>query len=140
MLVSTKGRYALRVMLYLGLKQTTGNIALKDIAESEQISEKYLEAIIKDLVAAGMVVGVRGKGGGYRLTQEAHNYTAWDILVASEGKLEPIPGVGDMCSVHDDCALQRMWKGLGKEIEKYLRHVHLSDLVAQSAHGGVWMI
>ena len=90
MLISTKGRYALRVMLDLAEHTGKGYIPLRDIAERQEISEKYLESIIKALVRAGLVDGVRGKGGGYRLTRAPEDYVVGDILRLTEGDLTPV--------------------------------------------------
>lgn len=84
MLISTKGRYALRVMLDLAENSGSGYIPLRDIAERQEISEKYLESIIKALVRAGFVDGVRGKGGGYRLTREPEDYVVGCIRLSPE--------------------------------------------------------
>ena len=90
MLISTKGRYALRVMIDLAEHQTEGYIPLKTIAQRQGISEKYLESIIKLLVKAQLLSGVRGKGGGYRLTKTPEQYTAGQILRLTEESLAPV--------------------------------------------------
>ena len=90
MLISTKGRYALRVMIDLAEHQTEGYIPLKTIAQRQGISEKYLEGIIKLLVKAQLLNGVRGKGGGYRLTKVPEQYTAGEILRLTEDSLAPV--------------------------------------------------
>ena len=90
MMVSTKGRYALRVMIDLAEHQTDGYIPLKEIASRQNISEKYLESIIKSLVKSNMLVGLRGKGGGYRLTREPDQYTIGEVLRLTEGSLAPV--------------------------------------------------
>ena len=96
MLISTKGRYALRVMVDLAEHSADGFIPLKMIAARQNISEKYLENIIKLLVKAKLVTGVRGKGGGYRLTKAPEQYTVGDILRMTEDSLAPVPPGGGM--------------------------------------------
>ena len=90
MLISTKGTYALSVMIDLAEHEKDGYIALGDIAERQGMSKKYLEAIIKDLVKAQMVKGVRGKGGGYKLNVDPEKCTAWDVIRASEENFSPV--------------------------------------------------
>ncbi len=94
MMVSTKGRYALRAMVRLASLGPESYIPLRDLADQEDISEKYLEVIMKTLVKAGLVVGLRGKGGGYRLSRPAGEITAADVLRIMEGSLAPV-----ICSV-----------------------------------------
>ena len=103
MLISTKGRYALRVMIDLAEHQNAGYIPLKEVAQRQGISEKYLESIIKLLVKANLLNGVRGKGGGYRLTKSPDNYTVGSILRLTEDSLAPVsclePGAPPLRSV-----------------------------------------
>lgn len=89
-MISTKGRYALRVMLQLAYNDPEKYTPLKDIAKNQDISEKYLESIIKILVQNGLVTGLRGKGGGYRLTNTPESYTVGEILKLTEGSLAPV--------------------------------------------------
>ena len=90
MMISTKGRYALRVLIDLAEHQTDGYIPLKTIAERQGISEKYLEIVLKSLVKARVLTGVRGKGGGYRLTKPPEQYTVGEILRLTEESLAPV--------------------------------------------------
>jgi len=90
MLISTKGRYALRVMIDLAEHQGAGYIPLKEIAQRQGISEKYLESIVKALVRGGMLTGLRGKGGGYRLSRPPEQYTVGAVLRLTEGSLSPV--------------------------------------------------
>ena len=105
MLISTKGRYALRVMIDLAEHQNAGYIPLKEVAQRQGISEKYLESIIKLLVKANLLNGVRGKGGGYRLTRTPDNYTVGSVLRLTEDSLAPVsclePGA-PVCSQSSD--------------------------------------
>ena len=113
MMTSTKGRYALRVMVRLAAAGPERYIPLRDLAAQEDISEKYLEIIMKLLVKEGFVVGLRGKGGGYRLARPAAEYTAADVLRAMEGSLAPTacltPGAAP-CPHREDCTVLAMWK------------------------------
>ena len=131
MLISTKGRYALRVMIDLAEHQADGFVPLKVIAERQEISEKYLESIIKLLVRAKLLNGVRGKGGGYQLTKSPEQYTVGSILRLTEESLAPVtclePGA-DACSRAAECRTLSLWKGLDKVINDYLDNVTLADL------------
>ncbi len=135
MLVSTKGRYALRVMIDLAEHPTDGYIPLKLIAERQGISEKYLESIIKLLVRARLLTGLRGKGGGYRLTRSPEEYTVGSILRLTEDSMAPVACLdGDCkgCSRSDECPTLDVWKNLDKLINDYLDGVTLDQLVAPS--------
>ena len=90
MMISTKGRYALRFLVDIAEHQAEGYVPLKDVAERQGISEKYLESIVKTLVRADVLTGLRGKGGGYRLSRPAKEYTAFEILSLTEGWLAPV--------------------------------------------------
>lgn len=142
MLVSTKGRYALRVMLDLARHQREGNIALRSIADREHISEKYLESILKLLVSKNFVVGVRGKGGGYRLTRLPEDYTVHEILLAGEGTLSPVSCLDEheACEVHDSCRVMTMWRELDSVIVEYLESVTLADLLGTGDPGDNYVI
>ncbi|MCQ2536733.1 MAG: Rrf2 family transcriptional regulator [Lachnospiraceae bacterium] len=132
MIISTKGRYALRVMIDLVQNQEEGYIPLKDIAERQDVSEKYLEAIIKDLVKAGHVVGLRGKGGGYKLSRDAATYTAWDAISATETGLSPVACLGEgssECPHEAACVTLPMWKDFNENIEEFFKKYHIVDMV-----------
>ena len=132
MLISTKGRYALRVMIDLAEHQADGFVPLKVIAERQEISEKYLESIIKLLVKARLLTGLRGKGGGYKLTKAPEKYTVGSILRLTEESLAPVaclePGA-DACSRAAECRTLALWKGLDKVITDYLDNVTVADLM-----------
>lgn len=140
MMVSTKGRYALRVMIELAERKTEGFVSLKEIAEHQQISEKYLEAIMKSLVQEGLVVGLRGKGGGYQLAQPPEQCTVAAILQATEGSLAPVSCLdGDtvLCPRQDQCTTLPMWRELNRLIDGFLRGITLQQLANQAQnHGG----
>lgn len=131
MLISTKGRYALRVMVDLAEHQASGRIPLKEIAERQNISEKYLENIISLLVRSNMLSGLRGKGGGYKLTRAPERYTVGEILRLTEGSLAPVACIDGDCAVcykADNCATLKMWNGLDELINNYLDGITIEDL------------
>lgn len=135
MLVSTKGRYALRVMLELAQSQPDAYMPLPLIAQRQGISEKYLESIIAILSRAGLVEGLRGKGGGYRLTRSTANYSVGEILRLTEGSLAPVTcleGAENPCPRAGECTTLPMWQKLDDLINTYLDSVSLSDLLSQT--------
>ena len=139
MMVSTKGRYALRVMIELASRTEEGWVSLKDVAQQQQISEKYLEAIMKSLVKAGLVEGLRGKGGGYQLAVDPRTCTVAAILRAAEGSLTPVAcqGMEGMCCPRQDhCATLPVWKGLEELVTRYLEGITLEELVRQAGEPG----
>ena len=143
MLISTKGRYALRVMIDLVEHQSEGYIPLKEIAERQEISEKYLESIIKILVKAKLLDGLRGKGGGYKLTKAPEQYTAGSILRLTEESLAPVACLEDgaaPCTRAAECRTLPMWQGLDKVINEYLDSILLSDLVLPDSAGDNYVI
>ena len=132
MMISTRGRYALRVMIDLAEQKTDGYIPLKEIAQRQEISEKYLEAIIKILVRAKLLSGVRGKGGGYKLTKSPEQYTVGSILRLTEESLAPVACLeadAPSCPRTCDCRTLSLWKGLDKVINDYLDNVTVADLI-----------
>ena len=134
MLISTKGRYALRVMIDLAEHQTEGYIPLKTIAQRQGISEKYLEGIIKLLVKAQLLNGVRGKGGGYRLTKVPEQYTVGEILRLTEDSLAPVAcldGEVNRCPRAEKCQTLPVWEKLDELINGYLDSISLADLLHQ---------
>ena len=135
MLVSTKGRYALRVMLELAQSQPGAYMPLPLIAQRQGISEKYLESIIAILSRAGLVEGLRGKGGGYRLTRSSAKYSVGEILRLTEGSLAPVTcleGAENPCPRAGECTTLPMWQKLDDLIKTYLDSVSLSDLLSQT--------
>jgi len=106
MIVSTKGRYALRVMIDLAEHRTEKYVPLKEVAARQEISEKYLENILKVLVQNGFLEGLRGKGGGYRLTRDPDQYTVGEVLTLTEGSLAPVS-----CLVQGAPTCQRIGRG-----------------------------
>ena len=131
-MISTKGRYALRVMIDLAQHEGEGNIPLKDIAERQDISKKYLEIIVKELVKGGMLHGVSGKGGGYSLCRKAEEYTVGEIIELMEGTLAPVACLVDgveSCPRSDSCLTLPMWKEYYEMIQKFFYGKKLSDLL-----------
>lgn len=143
MLISTKGRYALRVMVDLVEHQAEDYIPLKEIAKRQEISEKYLESIIKLLVKARLLDGLRGKGGGYKLTRSPDQYTVGEILRLTEESLAPVsclePGAA-ACSRAAECRTLSLWKGLDKVINDYLDKYTLADLMHNDPDGYDYII
>ncbi len=136
MLVSTRGRYALRIMLELGRHEGEGCVPLPVIAENQQISEKYLESIVSVLAKARLVEGQRGKGGGYRLTRPLSECSVGEILRLTEGSLAPVScldGDTNACPRAGQCSTLPMWEKLDRLINGYLDSVRLSDLLGEDA-------
>ena len=132
MMVSTKGRYALRVMIDLAEQGSASYIPLKDIAARQNISEKYLESIVKLLTKNGDLYGVRGKGGGYRLTRPPEEYTIGSILRLTEGGLTPVNCLAlgtNHCDRSAECRTYPIWQKLDTIINDYLDSITLADLV-----------
>ena len=131
MIVSTKGRYALRVMIDLAEHQAEKYVPLKEVAARQEISEKYLENILKVLVQNGFLEGLRGKGGGYRLTR------------SPDGSLAPVtcltPGASP-CDRLANCRTYEMWKGLNDLISNYFSHITLADLALPDQAGNDYVI
>lgn len=131
-MISTKGRYALRVMLDLAQHGEDGYVPLKDVAERQEISKKYLEIIVKDLVKGGMLKGISGKGGGYRLTRKPEEYTVGEILVLLEGTLAPVACLEDNaaeCPRAQECLTLPLWKDYYQMSRDFFFGKKLSDLL-----------
>ncbi|MCI9218381.1 MAG: Rrf2 family transcriptional regulator [Lachnospiraceae bacterium] len=132
MLISTKGRYSLRVMIDLAEQQPDRYIPLKEIAARQEISEKYLESIIKLLVKGKLVLGLRGKGGGYKLIKAPDQCTVGSILRLTEESLAPVACLeadAPSCPRVAACRTLSLWQGLDKVISDYLDKVTLADLI-----------
>ena len=131
MMISTKGRYALRVMLDLADHNTGAYIPLKDIARRQGISVKYLENILASLSRADLVDATRGKGGGYRLCRDPPDYAAGEILRLAEGSLASVAclkGEQEGCEKAGHCRALPLWEGLDRVVDEYLDSVSLADL------------
>ena len=136
MMISTRGRYALRILVDLAENQTDGYITLKEAAERQEISEKYLESIVKDLVREGIVEGLRGKGGGYRLARTADEINVLDVLQSADGTLVPVACLeegSEPCSRAAECRTLPLWEGLNKVVSEYLGGFTLQDLIKGSS-------
>lgn len=132
MKISTKGRYALRMMLDLAMHDTGEYISLKDISQRQDITVKYLEQIVTALTRAGFVRSQRGNNGGYRLARRPSEYTVGDILRVMEGPLDPVPLQEEgIYSRNADSAVLPFWKGFSKVINEYADSVTLQDLKDQ---------
>ena len=138
MLISTKGRYALRILIDLAGQDNRRYTPLKEIAERQQISEKYLESIVGQLSRAHVVEGVRGKGGGYRLKGEPADYTVREIVQITDGSLAPVTCLeegAEPCNKADNCPTLPMWKELYENITSCLDGTTIQDLLNGSAEG-----
>ena len=138
MIVSTKGRYALRVMLCLAQRDRDTYIPLKEIAEAEEISQKYLESIMTILSKAGFLDAVHGKGGGYRLNRKPEEYTVGAMLKHTEGSLAPVSCTTQgaaACSRSTCCQTLPMWERLEKLIDDFFEGITLADLLKDGGAG-----
>ena len=133
MMVSTKGRYALTVMVDLAKISDGGFVSLSDIAEREHLSMKYLESIISILNKGGMLQSQRGKNGGYKLARKPEDYNISEILLLTEGTLAPVNCImqeGVMCDKAATCSTLPLWAGLDDVINKYLSKITLEDIIS----------
>ena len=136
MKISTKGRYALRMMIDLAQNQGDGYVSLKDIANRQEISKKYLEQIVAILNKPDVLSTNRGYQGGYRLAKNANEYTVGDILRLTEGGLAPVSCLDNspiLCDRAEDCITLPIWKGLYKVISEYLDSITLQDIVDKNS-------
>ena len=137
MLVTTKGRYAMRLMAYIAGRPGR-KVALREVAENEGISSKYLEQLARGMVEAGLLISVRGHGGGYALAREAEGIRAGDVLRAAEGTTAPVACAalesGSACPREQSCSTISFWAGLDRVIEEYVDGVTLADLAERDAH------
>lgn len=132
MMISTRGRYALRVMIDLAENYGKGFVPMKEVAERQSISLKYLERILPVLTKSGMIEGLQGKGGGYRLTAEPDRYRVGDILRLTEGDLAPVACLGrdaDACERAAACKTLPMWSEFYRLTNEYFGGIRLSDLM-----------
>ena len=129
MLISTKGRYALRVLIDMAEHSGYEYIKLKDIAERQEISEKYLESIVKQLVLNKIVTGLRGKGGGYKLAKAPDEIIVGEVLRFMEGSLAPVACLEDApCPRTAECRTLEFWRGLDETIRRYTGSFTVADL------------
>ena len=131
-MISTKGRYGLRVMIDLAKNDNGSYIPLKDIADRQEISKKYLEIIVKKMVEGGLVKGSSGKGGGYKLVKKPEKYTVGEILTLMEGTISSVACLADKdydCPRKKKCETLPMWKEFDKIVHDYFYKKKLSDLL-----------
>lgn len=142
MRISTKGRYALRMLVYLAAHQDDGFVSLKEIAEEQEISKKYLEQIVPMLNKGGILRTNRGNKGGYMLAKRAEDCSVGDILRATEGSLAPVScleyDIND-CPRAENCTTLFIWEGLYKVVNEYLDSITLKDLL-ENNHGDDYCI
>ena len=134
-MISTKGRYALRVMLDLAEHPGDQYVPLKDIAERQMISKKYLEIIVKDLVRGKMIIGVSGKGGGYRLARKPDEYAVGEIIELMESSLATVACLENgalPCPRADSCETLPLWREYNQLVHNFLYGKKLSDLAGQT--------
>ena len=132
MMISSKGRYALRVMLDMAQQKDDGFIRLSDVAQRQEISRKYLESIMTALSKSGLVESALGKSGGYRLARAPADYPVGEILRAAEGELAPVACLareGHKCDREGFCYTLPFWKGLEDQINAYVNSFSLQDLL-----------
>ena len=131
MMISTKGRYALRFLVDVAEHQGDRFVPLRDVAARQDISEKYLEIVVKELVKGGLLAAMRGKGGGYRLNRPPEEYNVKSILELMEGPLAPVACLEpsqDACPRSKDCRTLALWQGLDQGISDYLAQFTLASL------------
>ena len=143
MLISTKGRYAVRIMIDLAENSGAQYIPMKDVAERQGISLKYIERIVPLLTKAGLIEGMHGKGGGYRLCQPPDECTVGEILKAAEGSIAPVACLvegAEPCKRKDICRTVKMWNGAYELLQNYFDGITVYDLMGKnnndSGHNG----
>ena len=132
MLISTRGRYALRVLVDLAEHNDGGHIPMKDVATRQELSLKYLEQILPILTKNKLVIGVHGKGGGYRLSRNPDEYTVGEVLRLTEGNLAPVSCLecdAEPCERASECRTLEMWKGFFKLTNEYFDGITIADLM-----------
>ncbi len=135
-MISTKGRYAIRLMLDLAANATERPVPLDDSANRQGISKKYLESIVKLLVSGKMVKGTSGKGGGYLLTKKPEDYTIYEILKLSEGSLSTVACLeegAEKCPREDKCKTLTMWKNYDLMCKDYFSNITIADLLKDNS-------
>ncbi len=138
MKMSTKGRYAVRILLSIGRYQQNGPVPKKIIADDEGISADYIEQIIVPLKNAGLAIGVRGVKGGFRLAKDPADITLYDILAASEGKLNLVDCQQMDCAGRDKnkCVTRPVWEGASNVLQAYFEKITLRELLDRAAECG----
>ncbi|MBO4864274.1 MAG: Rrf2 family transcriptional regulator [Eubacterium sp.] len=131
-MISTKGRYALRIMIDLAENSDKGYISLKDIAERQEISKKYLEGIAKRLVENGLLIGASGRSGGYKLAKAPEKYTVAEILLSADETLSSVACLADKnykCTRRKKCKTLPLWKEFDEIVYDFFKEKKLSDLL-----------
>ena len=131
-MISTRGRYALRALLDIAQNGTDRWVPLKEVANRQSISIKYLEAIMPIFTKAGMVQAVHGKGGGYRLSNEIASYTVYDILIQTEASLAPVACLQcqvEPCQRASNCMTLPLWQHFNEMMETYFKRITLEDVL-----------
>ena len=139
MKITTKGRYALRLLLDLAEHQNDGFVSLKDISDRQEISKKYLEQIVPMLSKVGILRTIRGNRGGYMLSVKPDELTVGDILRATEGSLAPVACLEyepNVCDRSETCATLSVWSGLYKVVTEYLDGITLQDIIDNERSAG----
>lgn len=138
MRISTKGRYAVRIMQDLALHAGQGPVSLRDISERQNITPKYMESIMAILLRNELVTSLRGKLGGYTLTREPAAYSVYEILCAAEGDMKPVQCLAtpqNTCILKEHCTTLPLWKGLSDVIQTYLEAHTLAELTEKGEAG-----
>ena len=133
-MISTRGRYALRVLVYLAEQDSSRYVTLNEIAEQQEISEKYLESIVRTLVKTGFLEGLRGKGGGYRLGKRAAELNCFAVLQAMDETVMPVACLQEdskPCARAANCRTLPLWKGLNEVVKNYLSGYTIHDLAKE---------
>ena len=143
MLISTKGRYALRILVDMAEHQSENYITLQEVAQRQDISEKYLEAIVRELVKKGIVAGQRGKGGGYRLCRPPQQINVGEVLRTTEGSLSPVACLSEgasPCERAAQCRTLEFWRGLDEVIDRYVGGYTVADMMRTGPDGDDYII
>mgnify|MGYP002766786381 FL=1 len=141
-MISTKGRYSVRILLDLAEHRGGGYIPMKEVAARQEISLKYIERLMPALKAAGLIDSVHGAGGGYRLTREPEDYTLWEILTLAEGDLAPVSCLqqnAPPCQRAAECRTLPVWQGYYDATRSYFSGITLADLM-NTPQGGNYVI
>ena len=131
-MISTKGRYSVRILLDLAEHRSGGYIPMKEVAARQEISLKYIERLMPALKSAGLIDSVHGAGGGYRLTREPEDYTLWEILTLAEGDLAPVSCLqqnAPPCQRAAECRTLPVWQGYYDVTRSYFSGITLADLM-----------
>ena len=136
MMISTRGRYALRVLIDLSEHNNGKYVPMKDVAARQNISLKYLERILPTLTKAKLIEGIHGKGGGYRLTRQPEDYSVGEILRLTEGDLAPVACLAPdapACDRAAECRTLKMWKDFYDMTNRYFDNISVADLIGNNA-------